>query len=114
GRKGVKTLNITEKTGKLISIKSVSDDNDLMIITEYGLTIRLAVNSISLLGRATQGVRLINRKDDDSIAYVARVVNETAEVEELEELDEMVDSEIESDEDLTDEEGSDENNLEQE
>lgn len=114
GGKGVKTLNITEKTGKLISIKSVSDDNDLMIITEYGLTIRLAVNSISLLGRATQGVRLINLKDDDSIASVARVVNETAEVEELEELDEMVDSEIESDEDLTDEEGSDENNLEQE
>src|SRR5690554_6894311 len=67
GGKGVKTLNITEKTGKLISIKSVSDDNDLMIITEYGLTIRLAVNSISLLGRATQGVRLINLKDDDSI-----------------------------------------------
>jgi len=75
GGKGVKTLNTTEKTGQLISIKSVSDKNDLMIITEHGLTIRLAVASISLLGRATQGVRLINLKEDDSIASVARVVN---------------------------------------
>ncbi len=77
GGKGVKTLNITSKTGKLISIKSVSNKNDLMIITHFGLTIRLAVSSISLLGRATQGVRLINLKDEDSIASVARVVNET-------------------------------------
>ncbi|MFW5759147.1 MAG: DNA gyrase C-terminal beta-propeller domain-containing protein, partial [Bacteroidota bacterium] len=76
GGKGVKTINVTEKTGSLITIKSVSDDNDLMIITQHGLTIRLAVNSISLLGRATQGVRLINLKEDDSIASVARVVNE--------------------------------------
>jgi DNA gyrase subunit A len=79
GGKGVKTINITPKTGDLITIKSVSDDNDLMIITEHGLTIRLAVNSISMLGRATQGVRLINLKEEDSIASVARVVNEAKE-----------------------------------
>lgn len=83
GGKGVKTLNITEKTGKLIAIKSVSNDNDLMIITQQGLAIRLAVSSISLLGRATQGVRLINLKEDDSIASVARIVNEADEDEEL-------------------------------
>jgi DNA gyrase subunit A len=86
GGKGVKTLNITEKTGKLISIKSVSDKNDLMIITEHGLTIRLAVASISLLGRATQGVRLINLKEDDRIASVARVVNESVEDEVIDEI----------------------------
>jgi DNA gyrase subunit A len=79
GGKGVKTINITPKTGDLITIKSVSDDNDLMIITEHGLTIRLAVNTISMLGRATQGVRLINLKEEDSIASVARVVNEAKE-----------------------------------
>ena len=73
GGKGVKTLNITKKTGELIAIKSVSDENDLMIITERGITIRLAVNSISVLGRATQGVRVINLRDEDKIASVARV-----------------------------------------
>ena len=73
GGKGVKTINITEKTGDLIAIKSVSDDNDLMIITQHGLTIRLAVSSISVLGRATQGVRVINLRTDDRIASVARV-----------------------------------------
>ncbi len=81
GGKGVKTLNITDKTGKLISIKSVTDKNDLMIITQAGTTIRLAVSKISLLGRATQGVRLINLREDDSIASVARVVNENVEKE---------------------------------
>jgi len=73
GGKGVKTINITEKTGDLIAMKSVSNDNDLMIITEHGLTIRLAVNTISILGRATQGVKVINLKGDDRIASVARV-----------------------------------------
>jgi DNA gyrase subunit A len=73
GGKGVKTINITEKTGNLIAVKSVSNDNDLMIITLNGLTIRLNVNKISLLGRATQGVRVINLKGDDRIASVARV-----------------------------------------
>jgi len=73
GGKGVKTINITEKTGNLIAVKSVSIDNDLMIITQNGLTIRLSVNKISILGRATQGVRLINLRGDDRIASVARV-----------------------------------------
>jgi DNA gyrase subunit A len=92
GGKGVKTLNITDKTGKLISIKSVNDKNDLMIITQAGTTIRLAVSKISLLGRATQGVRLINLREDDSIASVARVVNENVEKEVMENLpDEEID-----------------------
>jgi DNA gyrase subunit A len=78
GGKGVKTINITEKTGNLISIKTVSNDNDLMIITQNGLTIRLNVSSISVLGRATQGVRVINLKGDDRIASVARVTVEPA------------------------------------
>ena len=81
GGKGVKTINITQKTGALIAMKSVSNDNDLMIITGQGLTIRLAVNTISVLGRATQGVRLINLKEEDSIASVARIVNEAEETE---------------------------------
>ena len=80
GGKGVKTINITEKTGKLIAMKSVSDDNDLMIITHNGITIRLAVSSISILGRATQGVKVINLKDNNTIASVARV-NAVEEVE---------------------------------
>ncbi|MGE0020503.1 MAG: DNA gyrase subunit A [Draconibacterium sp.] len=80
GGKGVKTINITEKTGDLIAVKSVSNDNDLMIITQNGLTIRLNVNAISLLGRATQGVRLINLKGDDRIASVARIHVDTSEV----------------------------------
>src|SRR5690554_1671863 len=92
GGKGVKTMNITGKTGKLISIKSVSDNNDLMIITQLGLTIRLAVSSISLLGRATQGVRLIHLKGEDSIASVARVVNDTMEQDVIEE--EIADDEL--------------------
>ncbi len=98
GGKGVKTINITEKTGELIAVKNVSNDNDLMIITENGLTIRLSVDSISLLGRATQGVRLINLRGEDRIASVARV--------------EIDDEEGE----ISDEENTDnkENNLEQE
>lgn len=88
GGKGVKTINITGKTGELISIKSVSDKNDLMIITQNGLTIRLAAASISTLGRATQGVRLIHLKEDDSIASVARVVNENVEKEVMDHLPE--------------------------
>jgi DNA gyrase subunit A len=83
GGKGVKTINITEKTGDLIAVKNVSNSNDLMIITENGLTIRLAVSAISILGRATQGVRLINLKDEDRIASVARVTIEETEVEDV-------------------------------
>ena len=78
GSKGVKTINITEKTGKLIAIKNVTDENDLMIITKSGLTIRMAVSDIKVAGRATQGVKLINIKDGDAIAAVS-VVNKTEE-----------------------------------
>ena len=73
GGKGVKTLNITEKTGALVAMKNVTDENDLMIINRSGLTIRMAVSDIRVAGRATQGVRLINIKDGDSIAAVSAV-----------------------------------------
>src|SRR5574344_1271570 len=76
GSKGVKTLNITEKTGKLVAIKNVTDENDLMIINRSGLTIRMSVSDIRVAGRATQGVRLINIKDGDAIAAVSVVDNE--------------------------------------
>ncbi|MBO5875434.1 MAG: DNA gyrase subunit A, partial [Alistipes sp.] len=73
GGKGVKTINVTEKTGKLISIQAVTDDNDLMIINRSGLTIRTAVSQIHLAGRATQGVRIINLREGDAIASVTAV-----------------------------------------
>ena len=78
GGKGVKTLNITEKTGDLVALKNVTDENDLMIINKSGLTIRMAVSGIKVAGRATQGVRLINIKDGDAIAAVS-VVNKSEE-----------------------------------
>ena len=81
GGKGVKTLNITEKTGKLVAIQNVTDDDDLMIINRSGLTIRMAVSDIRIAGRATQGVKLINIKDGDSIASVS-VVTKSDEEEE--------------------------------
>ena len=73
GGKGVKTINVTEKTGKLISIQAVTDDNDLMIINRSGLTIRTAVSQIRVAGRATQGVRIINLREGDAIASVIAV-----------------------------------------
>jgi DNA gyrase subunit A len=73
GGKGVKTLNVTDKTGNLIAIKDVDDNDDLMIITKSGITIRLAVKDLRVIGRATQGVRLINLGDNDEIASVAKV-----------------------------------------
>jgi len=76
GGKGVKTLKITEKTGKLIAINDVTDDDDLMIINKSGLTIRMRVSDLRVMGRATQGVRLINIKGNDSIAAVAKVMRE--------------------------------------
>ena len=82
GGKGVKTLNITEKTGKLISINAVTDSDDLMIINKSGLTIRMAVEDLRVMGRATQGVKLINIKGNDSIAAVTKVMkDDVAEVE---------------------------------
>lgn len=79
GGKGVKTLNVTPKTGSLISIKNVTDNDDLMIINKSGLTIRLAVSELRVMGRATQGVRLINLREGDGIAAVANVEVETEE-----------------------------------
>ena len=76
GGKGVKTINITSKTGNLVAIKNVSDEDDLMIINKSGITIRLAVADLRVMGRATQGVRLINIKEDDAIAAVAKVMHE--------------------------------------
>ncbi|WP_026704887.1 DNA gyrase subunit A [Flavobacterium soli] len=76
GGKGVKTLNITEKTGKLISINDVTDADDLMIINKSGLTIRMAVEDLRVMGRATQGVKLINIKGNDSIAAVTKVMKD--------------------------------------
>ncbi|MCF6129429.1 DNA gyrase subunit A [Flavobacterium sp. AS60] len=83
GGKGVKTLNITEKTGKLISISAVTDADDLMIINKSGLTIRMAIEDLRVMGRATQGVKLINLKGGDSIAAVTKVMKD-----EEQELDE--------------------------
>jgi DNA gyrase subunit A len=81
GGKGVKTINITPKTGQLIAIKNVTDQDDLMIINKSGIIIRLAIADLRVIGRATQGVRLINLKDDDSIAAVAKVEIEDEEAE---------------------------------
>lgn len=82
GGKGVKTLNVTEKTGKLVAIKDVTDTDDLMIINRSGIIIRIAMNELRVMGRATQGVRLITLKGDDEIASVAKI--EHSEEEELE------------------------------
>lgn len=73
GGKGVKTINVTDKTGKLIDISAVTDNDHLMIINKSGITLRLAVENLRIMGRATQGVRLINLRDDDSIASVAKI-----------------------------------------
>lgn len=102
GGKGVKTLNITDKTGKLVSINSVTDDNDLMIINKSGITIRLKVSDIRTMGRATQGVRLINLgKRNDEIASVCKVDSEDEEDIEI--------AEIELDEDTQNNSSLDEN-----
>jgi DNA gyrase subunit A len=73
GGKGVKTINVTDKTGRLIALKDVTDQNDLMIITQGGNILRIPVSGLRVMGRATQGVRLINLKENDSIASVAYV-----------------------------------------
>lgn len=95
GGKGVKTLNITEKTGKLISINAVTDSDDLMIINKSGLTIRMAIEDLRVMGRATQGVRLINLKGKDSIAAVTTVMKDEAEEVVVDEDGNVVESAIE-------------------
>jgi len=90
GGKGVKTISITDKTGELVAIKNVIDSDDLMIINRSGLAIRMSVNNLRVMGRATQGVRLINLKNNDSIAAVAKVMQD----EEVEEVEEVLDDEV--------------------
>jgi DNA gyrase subunit A len=87
GGKGVKTISITEKTGELVTIKNVTDNDDLMIINKSGIAIRMEVSSLRVMGRATQGVKLINLKEEDSIAAVAKVVHDDEDVSDLEEID---------------------------
>ena len=95
GGKGVKTLNVTEKTGKLVSIKSVTDDSDLMIINKSGITIRVKVSDFRIMGRATQGVRLINlEKRHDEIASVCKVASEPDEEEVPEILTDVVETSV--------------------
>lgn len=90
GGKGVKTMNITDKTGKLVAIKDVVDGDDLMIINKSGILIRIAVDTLRVMGRATQGVRLINLRDNDEIAAVTKVKAE--DIEEDEEFDENIEN----------------------
>ena len=96
GGKGVKTISITEKTGSLVSIKNVSDSDDLMIINRSGIAIRMEVESLRVMGRATQGVRLINLRDDDTIAAVAKVLKDDEDIEDVENIEVNVSSENES------------------
>ena len=87
GGKGVKTISITDKTGSLVTLKNVTDQDDLMIINKSGIAIRMAVSDLRVMGRATQGVKLINLKDDDSIAGVAKVMKDDDEVEDISDID---------------------------
>ena len=103
GGKGVKTLNITEKTGELVAIKSVTDDNDLVIINKSGVTIRLKVSDLRVMGRATQGVKLINlEKRQDAISSVCKVDSEKIAEEITEEMHEIETSEPIVDDEITD------------
>tara|TARA_B100001248_G_scaffold252552_1_gene228836 strand:- start:40 stop:2544 length:2505 start_codon:yes stop_codon:yes gene_type:complete len=98
GGKGVKTISVTEKTGSLVSIKNVSDSDDLMIINKSGIAIRMEVESLRVMGRATQGVRLINLRQNDSIAAVAKVLKDDDEIEDIENIE--VDMSFESESEL--------------
>ncbi len=93
GGKGVKTISITKKTGALVAIKNVSDSDDLMIINKSGIAIRMSVDDLRTMGRATQGVKLINLKDNDSIAAVAKVMKDEDELEEVDIRDIVVNTE---------------------
>ncbi|NEW78462.1 MAG: DNA gyrase subunit A [Gelidibacter sp.] len=108
GGKGVKTINITEKTGNLVAVKDVRDDDDLMIINKSGIAIRLAVGDLRVMGRATQGVKLINIKDNDSIAAVAKVMHEEDAVDLIDEN--SIENDIEID-NGTEIENNEEDNL---
>jgi DNA gyrase subunit A len=121
GGKGVKTLNITEKTGKLVAIKEVGDDDELMIINRSGITIRIKVDELRIMGRATQGVRLIKLNDDDRISSVEKIQRIETEIKEQSEeniapiaalpQDDIIDEAEELDDEAIDE-GTDENDVE--
>jgi len=96
GGKGVKTISVTDKTGSLVSIKNVSDSDDLMIINRSGIAIRMEVESLRVMGRATQGVRLINLRDDDTIAAVAKVLKDDEDIEDVEDIEVDMTSEPEN------------------
>ena len=87
GGKGVKTISITDKTGSLVTLKSVTDHDDLMIINKSGIAIRMEVSDLRVMGRATQGVKLINLREDDSIAAVAKVMKDDEEVEDISDIE---------------------------
>jgi DNA gyrase subunit A len=87
GGKGVKTISVTEKTGNLVSIKNVSDTDDLMIINRSGIAIRMEVESLRVMGRATQGVKLINIREGDTIAAVAKVMHEDEDLDDINEIE---------------------------
>jgi DNA gyrase subunit A len=87
GGKGVKTISITEKTGKLVTLKSVSDNDDLMIINKSGIAIRMQVEDLRVMGRATQGVKVISLKDGDSIAAVAKVMKDDNDIEDINDIE---------------------------
>ena len=93
GGKGVKTISITEKTGSLVAIKNVSDEEDIMIINKSGIVIRMEVSNLRVMGRATQGVRLINLKGNDAIAAVAKVLHDEDDVELMEDPEKTEDAE---------------------
>jgi len=109
GGKGVKTIKVTDKTGELVSIKDVTDKDDLMIINKSGIVIRIAMNLLRVMGRATQGVRLINLKANDEIASVAKVEHDEDEEVDLDLI--VTDPEIleadATDEDLDEEDDDD-------
>ncbi|TDQ11684.1 DNA gyrase subunit A [Pedobacter metabolipauper] len=126
GGKGVKTINVTEKTGNLVAIKNVTDADDLMIINKSGIVIRIVVSELRVMGRATQGVRLINLKGNDEIASVAKIEHEddveevdgeavvSAVVTDGEELEGPADEAPEADEEELDEEETDEDEADEE
>lgn len=93
GGKGVKTISITEKTGNLVAIKNVSDKEDIMIINKSGIVIRMEVANLRVMGRATQGVRLINLKGNDAIAAVAKVMHDEDDVDLMDDAEKTVDTE---------------------
>jgi len=121
GGKGVKTINVTEKTGQLVSIKDVTDSEDLMIINRSGIVIRIPVSALRVMGRATQGVRLISLKGDDEIASVTKIDHEEDEEETVDLTDVVVTDgeELEADttaeaDDIEEEEGESDNETEEE